>query len=305
MTEQEKKPAQKRALSSAGPGQRKARSQPSRPMAAAKATQPDRKPEPGQTQKDATRSTRAGSGRPARGKSQTDPLPTDKKDKKKGGEDKEQGGLHGIEALAALTVAEAKLSRFKGRVILGLTLVLVVSLGWNSVQSAFRPEPKLLALTQDGRVQPLPLLDEPIDSRQVLMDWVRRNIPELFSFNYVNYREELQNALDFTQPVTLERFRTDIEDAGILSKVTDEFLILRGNIVNEPAIINEMITNGRRIWVVEIPMNLIYDSGEVREGKRRRINQQILFTAWIARANVMKYDGGLMLAKYSIKTRRN
>lgn len=215
------------------------------------------------------------------------------------------GGLHGIEALAALTVAETKLSRFKGRVILGLVLVLIASLGWNSVQSAFRPEPKLLALTQDGRVQPLPLLDEPIESRQILMDWTRRNIPDLFSFNYVNYMEELQNALDFTQPITLERFKTDIADAGILSKVTDEFLILRANIVNEPNIINETVTNGRRIWVIEVPMNLIYDSGEVKQGERRRINQQILFTAWVARANVMEYDGGLMLAKYSIKTRRD
>ncbi|WP_018404910.1 DotI/IcmL family type IV secretion protein [Marinobacter gelidimuriae] len=213
--------------------------------------------------------------------------------------------LHGIEALAALTVAESKLSRFKGRVILGLAFILMISLGWNSVQSAFRPEPKLLALTQDGRVQPLPLLSDPVDSRQVLMDWVRRNVPNLFNFNYVNYRSQLQNALDFTQPVTLDRFREDIDSSGILGKVRDEFLILRATIVNEPLIVKEFVNKGRRIWVVEIPMDLIYDSGEVRDGSRRRINQNILFTAWIARSSIMEYDGGLMLAKYSIKTRRD
>ena len=213
--------------------------------------------------------------------------------------------LHGIEALAALTVAESKLSRFKGRVILGLAFIVMISLGWNSVQSAFRPEPKLLALTQDGRVQPLPLLSDPVDSRQVLMDWVRRNVPNLFNFNYVNYRSQLQNALDFTQPVTLDRFREDIDSSGILGKVRDEFLILRATIVNEPLIVKEFVNKGRRIWVVEIPMDLIYDSGEVRDGSRRRINQNILFTAWIARSSIMEYDGGLMLAKYSIKTRRD
>lgn len=212
--------------------------------------------------------------------------------------------LHGLEALAALTVAESKLSRFKGRMILGLTILLLASLTWNSVQSAFKPEPKLLALSPDGRVQSLPLLDEPLQSRQVLMDWVRRNIPNLFNFNYANYVSEIQNSLDFTQQVTLERFQQDISDSGILSKVREEFLILRSTIVNEPIVVDETVQSGRRIWVVEIPMNLIYDSGEVRNGSRRRINQQILFTAWIARANVMEYDGGLMLAKYSISTRR-
>jgi intracellular multiplication protein IcmL len=215
------------------------------------------------------------------------------------------GGIHGIEALAALVVSETKYARSKGRVILLLVVLLLASLGWNSVQSAFKPEPKLLALTQDGRVLPLPLLDEPLESRQVLMDWVRRNLPQLFDFNYVNYRSEIQKALDFAQPVTLEKFREDIDSANILSKVIDEFLILRANIVDEPAIVNETLVNGRRVWVVEVPMNLIYDSGEVRQGERRRITQQILFTAWIARASVMEYDGGLMLAKYSIKTRRD
>lgn len=130
-------------------------------------------------------------------------------------------------------------------------------------------------------------------------------MPNLFNFNYVNYRSQLQNALDFTQPVTLDRFREDIDSSGILGKVRDEFLILRATIVNEPLIVKEFVNKGRRIWVVEIPMDLIYDSGEVRDGSRRRINQNILFTAWIARSSIMEYDGGLMLAKYSIKTRRD
>lgn len=213
--------------------------------------------------------------------------------------------LHGAEALAALTVAESKLSRFKGRVVLGLTLLLMFSLAWNSIQSVTRPEPKLLATTTDGRIRPLPLLDAPIDSRQTLLDWTRRNIPKLYSFNYVNFRSQLNKALDFTRPVTLESFQESLTKSGILTKVRNEFLILRATIANEPVILNEQVIQGRRVWTIEIPMNLIYDSGDVKNGQRQRITQPILFTAWIARANPLEYDGGLMLAKYSVKTRRN
>lgn len=213
--------------------------------------------------------------------------------------------LHGAEALAALTVAESKLSRLKGKFILGLTLLLCLSLAWNSIQSASRPEPKLLAMTTDGRVQPLPLLDEPLDSRQTLFDWVRRNIPSLYDFNYANYQSQIGKARDFTQPITLETFQEDLLSSGILSKVTEEFLILRANIVQEPLITSETTVNGRRLWVVEVPMNLVYDSGEVRDGQRRRLVQEVTFQAWIVRASILEYDGGLMLAKYSVKSRRN
>ncbi|KXS55109.1 MAG: IcmL protein [Marinobacter sp. T13-3] len=211
---------------------------------------------------------------------------------------------HGAEALAALTVAESKHSRFKGRVVLGLTLALAASLGWNSVQTATRPEPKLLATTVDGRIQELPLLDAPIESRQVLLDWVRRNIPDLYDFNYVNFRAQFNQALDFTRRATMEAFYQDLNDSGILPKVRKEFLILRANIVQDPVITNEKIIQGRRVWIVEVPMNLVYDSGDVQNGKRQRITQPILFTAWVARANPLEFDGGLMLAKYSISNRR-
>jgi len=213
--------------------------------------------------------------------------------------------LHGAEALAAMSVSESKLSRFKSKVILGLTLCLMLSLGWNSIQSATRPEPKLLATTADGRIFPLPLLDAPIESRTVILDWTRRNIPTLYDLDYVNYRSSLNKALDFTRRKTLDSFNDDLVTSGILTKIQDEFLILRANIVNEPVIINEQLIQNRRVWIIEVPMDLIYDSGDVVQGQRKKITQPILFTAWIARANPVEFDGGLMLAKYNVQNRSN
>ena len=158
-------------------------------------------------------------------------------------------------------------------------------------------------MTVDGRVQPLPLLDEPLESRQILIDWVRRNIPDLYDWNYANFATEWNKARNYTQQVTLEEFTSDLESSGILSKVRNEFLILRANITNEPVIVDETITSGRRLYVVEIPMTLVYDSGDVEAGHRRQINQDILFTAWVVRASVLEYDGGLMLAKYAVQQR--
>jgi hypothetical protein len=213
--------------------------------------------------------------------------------------------LHGAEALAALVVAESKVSRLQGRMLLFVSVCLMLSLGWNSILSATRPEPKLLATTSDGRIFPLPLLDAPIESRTVIISWVKRNIPSLYDMNYVNYRSAQNKALDFTRRQTMESFSQDLESSGILPKIKDEFLILRANIVNEPVIITERVIQERRVWVVEVPMDLIYDSGEVNQGQRRVITQPILFTAWIARASPVEFDGGLMLAKYNVKNRRD
>ena len=212
--------------------------------------------------------------------------------------------IYGAEAIAAVTVSESKLSRFKGRAILALLLICVALVFWNAALHASKPEPKLLGMTVDGRIQELPLLDKPLESRQTLIDWVRRNIPDLYDWNYANYRAELNGARDYTQQVTLEKFQNDLQESGILPKVLNDFLILRANIVEEPVVVNETTVQGRRLWVVEIPLRLVYDSGDVENGQRRQINQDFLFTAWIVRANILEYDAGLMLAKYSIQDRR-
>lgn len=211
---------------------------------------------------------------------------------------------HGAEAVAALVVAAQAQARTKTKMILALVLLLAVSLAWNSIQSITRPEPKLLAVTNDGRVQPLPLMDEPIDSRSTIVDWARRNLPKMYDFNYTNYQAALNKNLDFAGKNTNDSFIKMINNAGILPKVIDEFLIMSATVSAEPIITDEFIIDGTRLWIVETPMNLIYDSGEVRDSKRRQIDQPIVFRAWIARASPVQYEGGLMLAKFEVLPRR-
>ncbi|TBW57353.1 type IV secretion protein IcmL [Marinobacter halodurans] len=205
---------------------------------------------------------------------------------------------------AALVVMGHNTSRLKTRLIVGLFLVAAVSLTWNSVQNWTRPEPKLLGMTTDGRIQELPLLDKPLANRQVLIDWVRRHIPTMYDFNYANYHGELNKLLKFMKPVTLDSFREMLDKSGILDRVTSDFLILQGRIVDEPLVQNDFVVKGTRVWVVEIPMKLIYDAGEKERGRRERINQDIIFKAYIARANPLEYPGGLILAKFGVSPRK-
>jgi intracellular multiplication protein IcmL len=211
---------------------------------------------------------------------------------------------HGAEALAALVVSAQKSSRFKNKVILILLTICVFSLSWNAVQNWTRPEPRLLATTADGRFMPLPLLDAPIESRSTLANWAKRNIPPLYEFNYSNFRGELNKNLSIMRPQTLQSFQEMLNTSGILPKVRNEFLILRANMANEPLVLGTEVYQGVRIWIIETPLNLIYESGNVENGQRERIVQRIVFRSWVARANPMEYDGGLMLAKFSVQPRK-
>lgn len=215
-----------------------------------------------------------------------------------------KGTLHGVEAVAALVVTAQGAARTKTKMMLVLLAVVIMSLGWNSIQSLTRPEPKLLAMTNDGRVQPLPLLDEPVDNRATIVDWARRNLPKLYDLNYVNYHAQLNKNLDFMAQKTNQSFVEMLEKSQILPKVIDEFLILRATVVAEPIVTNEVVVSGTRVWVVEAPMNLIYDSGEVKDNRRRQVEQPIVFKAWIARASPIQYDGGLVLAKFDVLPRK-
>lgn len=211
---------------------------------------------------------------------------------------------HGAEALAALVVSAQKIARFKNYVILILLTICVFSLSWNAVQNWTRPEPKLLATTADGRFMPLPLLDAPIESRSTLANWAKRNIPPLYEFNYSNFRGSLNKNLSIMRPQTLQSFQEMLNASGILPKVRNEFLILRANMAGEPLVLGTEVFQGVRIWIIETPLNLIYESGNVENGQRERIVQRIVFRSWVARANPMEYDGGLMLAKFSVQPRK-
>lgn len=213
--------------------------------------------------------------------------------------------FHGADAVAALAATGLQFSRFKSRVLILLALLLCLSLAWNSVQKLTEPEPKLLGMTADGRIQQLPLLDEPVSSRSVVTDWTKRNVPELYDFNYANYRGELNKNLDIMRASTLTAFQQMLDSSGILPKVRDEFMILRASVYNEPVVLAEDVVQGIRVWVVETPLDLIYDSGELKEGRRKQIKQPIVFRAWIARASPLEYEGGLMLAKFSVQPRKD
>src|SRR5690554_3557455 len=188
-------------------------STPKKPTVSARKTQ---KP-PARAQAPAT----GGARKPAPGKGRAKAAPQAKRQVEQPGTN-----LHGAEAVAALVVSAQQQARTKTKIILVLMAVLCLSLVWNSIQSATRPEPKLLAVTNDGRVQPLPLLDEPIDNRATIVDWARRNLPKLYDFNYANYQSALNQNLDFMGQRTNDSFINILNNSGILPKVLDEFLIM-------------------------------------------------------------------------------
>lgn len=213
--------------------------------------------------------------------------------------------IHGAEALMTLVVAESRHSRFKSNLILGLIGLVVILAIAVSVQSASRPEPKILGLDNKGQVIPLPLLDQPYYTAEQVTSWVKEEIPELYKFSYSDYREQLNKHLSIMRPATLQAFVNMLSDSGILPKVREESLNLRAVPVNNAVIHGEGKVDGVHVWVTEIPLDLIYDSGVVDTTTRQRkqIVQPIVFRAWVARASLLEFKDGKILAKFEVLQR--
>lgn len=74
----------------------------------------------------------------------------------------------------------------KNRIIAVLLLVIVGLAIALNVTSRNEPVIKLLGETNDGRIRPLPLLNEPLYSHEEILNWAQQCVRKVYKLSYVD-----------------------------------------------------------------------------------------------------------------------
>jgi len=154
------------------------------------------------------------------------------------------------------------------------------------------PQAKYFATNTSGRIVPLVALNKPNLSTAALLQWANTAAIAAFTYNFVNYRQELQAASEFFTPEGWTAFIQSLNQSRNLEAVRAKNLVVSAVATGAPVVLQEGVVSGRYTWRVQMPMIVTYQSGS-------RISQQsLIITILITRMSTLNSPRGIGIAQF-------
>lgn len=156
------------------------------------------------------------------------------------------------------------------------------------------PAPRYFATAINGRIIPLFPLDQPNQADDSLLQWASSAAIAAFTYNFVNYREELQASSGFFTPDGWQLFLNALEQSNNLDAVRVKRLIVSATAINPATIVQKSIIDGRYTWRVQIPIQVTYQS------PTEYTQQNNLVTLLITRVSTLNTPQGIGIAQFVV-----
>lgn len=156
------------------------------------------------------------------------------------------------------------------------------------------PAPKYFATTINGRITPLYPLNEPNQSDSAVLQWANQAAIAAFTYNFVNYREELQASSGFFTADGWSQFLNALQDSNNLDAVKAKKLIVSAVATRAPIILQKGILNGRYSWRVQMPILVTYQSASEFS------QQNNVVTMLITRVSTLNSPRGIGISQFVV-----
>ncbi len=183
------------------------------------------------------------------------------------------------------------------RVLAGLLFLLVINgilcavLGYLVTH---RPGPEYFATTAEGRLIRLYPLSRPVLTPAELLQWATLAATSVNTYNFVNWRKELQTASENFTPNGWKEYQDALKKSRTLETVIAKKLTVNAVATGAPVILDQGVVNGEYKWKVQLPILKTYESTTTR------ISQPELLTMLITRVPTLDSPRGIAIdALYS------
>jgi intracellular multiplication protein IcmL len=180
-----------------------------------------------------------------------------------------------------------------------VVIALLVSVFLNAIViSAFSyiimhpPAPQYFATTINGRITPLIPLDQPNMPPSTLLQWANSAAIAAYTYNFVNYRQELQAASEFFTPQGWDQFTSALTASNNLSAVISKKLVVSAVATGAPVILDQGVINGVYTWRVQMPMLVTYQSAS------QLARQNITVTMVVERISTLNSARGIGISSF-------
>lgn len=184
------------------------------------------------------------------------------------------------------------------KALLGAILVILCLLALVVYQFYTKPAPVYFATQTNGMLIQIQPLYEPLVDEETLLSWASRAAIAAFSFNFLDYQDDLQKMREYFTPGGFNNYLDALRQTGNLDTVIEKRLVVKGVVTEVPVIVQHGLIKGRYAWKMEIPMLVSYVSAS------ETLKQPILVTMLIARVPTQDKPQGIAIAQFVAEDRR-
>jgi len=156
------------------------------------------------------------------------------------------------------------------------------------------PAPKYFATSINGRITPLFPLNEPNQSDSAVLQWANQAAIAAFTYNFVNYRDELQASSGFFTAEGWDQFLTALQQSNNLDAVKAKKLIVSAVATRAPIILQKGILNGNYSWRVQMPILVTYQSAS------EFTQQNNVVTMLVTRVSTLNSPRGIGISQFVV-----
>jgi intracellular multiplication protein IcmL len=200
----------------------------------------------------------------------------------------------------ALTVVALRNKFYKDsqrKVLVALLFALLVNLLLAFILGyliSHPPAPKYFATSINGRITPLFPLNEPNQSDSAVLQWANQAAIAAFSYNFVNWREELQASSVFFTAEGWSQFQKALQDSNNLEAVKAKKLIVSAVATRAPIIMQKGLLQGVYAWRVQMPILVTYQSAS------EFTQQNNVVTMLISRVSTLNSPRGIGISQFVV-----
>ncbi|AWN75380.1 TPA: type IVB secretion system apparatus protein IcmL/DotI [Legionella anisa] len=200
----------------------------------------------------------------------------------------------------ALTVVALRNKFYKDsqrKVILALLIALIINIILAALlvyMITHPPAPKYFATSINGRITPLFPLNEPNQSDSAVLQWANQAAIAAFTYNFVNYRDELQASSGFFTPEGWDQFLNALQQSNNLDAVKAKKLIVSAVATRAPIILQKGVLNGNFSWRVQMPILVTYQSAS------EFTQQNNVVTMLITRVSTLNSPRGIGISQFVV-----
>ena len=183
---------------------------------------------------------------------------------------------------------------YKRVVSIGLVSIISnVILVLATAYSIVRPAPaKFIVTSADGRIIPVEPLSAAVKSTPQILAWANMAATKINSFDFVNYRQQLQEASSYFTAEGWQDFRRQLVASGNVKYVVENRLVVTSVATGAPVVNNQGLINGTYTWNVTLPILVKYAGATIT----RNIPQTV--TMLIQRVSIQNNPQGIGIASY-------
>jgi hypothetical protein len=162
---------------------------------------------------------------------------------------------------------------------------VIIYLAKHSTEPLYFPADKV------GRLIPVLPLQEANMSNQAVSDWTVEAIESAYSYNFMNYHGQLQNAQKYFTDYGWRSYMSALRTSNNFLALTERKLIVIAKVVAPPKLINQGLLAGAMAWKFEMPVLMTYLMPPFNE--KSKLTNALVVTVVVQRQNELQSYKGL------------